>query len=402
MRVVIFILFILISKFSSAQISQILTGTNENLVDLSIIGNKIIVSGTQTFLASSVNDGVTLDLIPKPVSTSFFNRIQRLDLNDLFIYSYSSSQLNIFHSIDCGNTWINKYNSNGCIRCEFSFHDTINGYMSKGNQLFKTVNSALSFSLISPPHQTLLVLVKGDKGNTVTIGGVNPSVSGIVVSKNRGNTWGQEWGMWNNPKDVFYYNNDTVFVLGDKGDFLFTVDGGNLWSNTYFVPLQNTNRVAFNSSKEGFVVGSNNQTIGMIAKTSDFGKTWYTYNTGKNCVLYDIAFLNDSIAFLSGSNGVLLRWNYKQSIFTGVDEVSLENIGIKIYPNPVSDKLKIEFIKNEVPIENISILNALGATLLESKELKKEMDVSFLEPGLYFLKIESGLKQKTIKFIKKP
>ncbi len=401
MRTFVFILSICAPVLIISQINQVNTGTTENLIDLSIIGNNIVISGTHTYMATSSDEAANLNLIAKPSITSFYNRIEKVDTNSIFLYSFSSSQRLIYHSNNNGNTWLNKYNSTGCINCVFSFHDTLNGYMTNGGAVYKTNNGANSFTQLSPPYQISVITVRTYSTSYVVLAGLNISSSDVVLSKNNGNSWSSQWALWNMPSDVFFLNKDTIFAISDVGGFINTFDGGNLWyNNSPYIPLKTSNKLIFKNYLEGYAVGSDNQNNGTIAKTSDLGKSWTTYNTGIKTTLFNIAFLNDSIAFLSGSNGVLLRWNYKQSIFTGEDELSIENIGVKIYPNPVSDKLKIDFVKNEISIENMCILNTLGSTVFETKELKKEIDVSFLKPGLYFLKIVSGAKQKTIKFIK--
>jgi photosystem II stability/assembly factor-like uncharacterized protein len=384
-----------------SQITQINTGTKENLLNLSYVGNKLLISGSQTYLASSTDECQNLNQISKPNSTFFFNTIQRLDTNNIFLFSYTSSQALIYHSINCGNTWIEKYNSTGAFRCEFGFNDTLLGFMTKGNSLFRTIDGGINFTQINTTFQIQLAMIRNYGDSTLCLSGLNVSTSGIMMSKDKGKTWSQEYGIGNYPSDAFFISSDTAIACSNGGTFIKTYNCGLNWDyNSLNIPLKVSNQINFRGKNIGFVVGSDNLGYGTIAKTNNLGMTWSTFNTGIKSTLFNIAFLNDSIAFLSGSNGVLLRWNYKQSIFTGEDELSIENIGVKIYPNPVSDKLKIDFVKNEIVIESIRILNTLGATLFESKELKKELDVSFLKPGLYFLKIVSGAKQKTTKFIK--
>lgn len=70
---------------------------------------------------------------------------------------------------------------------------------------------------------------------------------------------------------------------------------------------------------------------------------------------------------------------------------------LKIYPNPVQDILFITADK-ELNENEFSILNAFGENMYASTLLSANhtIDVSFLPPGMYFLKINSG----TSKFIK--
>jgi parallel beta-helix repeat protein len=65
---------------------------------------------------------------------------------------------------------------------------------------------------------------------------------------------------------------------------------------------------------------------------------------------------------------------------------------VKIYPNPVSDKLFIEAAGNASPVE---LYNLTGSLLLQTRD--REVDLSGLASGLYLLKIND----KTVKIIKK-
>lgn len=384
-----------------SQISQIVTGTSESLYDLSIIADKLVVSGTQTYMASSNDEFKHFNLISKPLSTSAYNVLQRLDTNNLFLFSYNANQTLIYHSNDCGAKWIEKYNSIGGVKCVFSFHDTLNGYRTSGSAVYRTNNGGPSFSQIYPPYQTLVMVTKTFKDSLIALAGVSGGSSGVVLSKNRGNSWSLEWPLWNVPTDIFFLNKDTIVAISDVGGFISTFNGGNSWNNNSpYITLKNSTKIFFKNAKEGYAVGNDIQNKGTIAKTVDFGQTWTNYNTGINTTLYNIAFLNDSIAFLSGSNGVLLRWNYKQTIFTGVDNFQMTDYKQQIYPNPVNDKLKVEFQKNTQA--NVFISNMLGEIVLreDNFDTSQTLDVKALKPGVYFLKLQNNKGQVCQKFIK--
>ncbi|HEX9825050.1 MAG TPA: T9SS type A sorting domain-containing protein, partial [Flavobacteriaceae bacterium] len=68
----------------------------------------------------------------------------------------------------------------------------------------------------------------------------------------------------------------------------------------------------------------------------------------------------------------------------------------KVYPNPVENILTI---KNVSDLKSITVYNSLGQLVLQSK--KKQLDVSHLSKGLYFLQIHSGQGIETKRIIKK-
>jgi len=100
---------------------------------------------------------------------------------------------------------------------------------------------------------------------------------------------------------------------------------------------------------------------------------------------------------------------YESSII-GPPSIMNENINseylsdseFKVYPNPVSDIMKIEYEALNGD-EKIFVIDALGKIIMESKLTSDntELDVSFLNPGIYFVKVISGSKISTTKVIKK-
>lgn len=85
------------------------------------------------------------------------------------------------------------------------------------------------------------------------------------------------------------------------------------------------------------------------------------------------------------------------SILTGLPETQNE-ISFSIYPNPVTDKI---LISGNAQLYDVTVYNSGGKKIIE-RQSTKEIDVSLLSKGLYFLKIldaeEGGLYRGT--FIK--
>ncbi len=80
-----------------------------------------------------------------------------------------------------------------------------------------------------------------------------------------------------------------------------------------------------------------------------------------------------------------------------IDENLLNNLSI--YPNPVN---KILHLNTNLELENslISVFNIQGKRVLNSKFTSKNLDVSKLSTGVYFLRIIKDSKQVRLKFIK--
>ena len=69
---------------------------------------------------------------------------------------------------------------------------------------------------------------------------------------------------------------------------------------------------------------------------------------------------------------------------------------IKVYPNPVKDKLFIS--GNETPI-TVAIYNVLGKEVLSIKNTNN-INVQALPSGVYMIRISDGVHQTNRKFIK--
>lgn len=81
---------------------------------------------------------------------------------------------------------------------------------------------------------------------------------------------------------------------------------------------------------------------------------------------------------------------------TKTQETSIE--GLNIYPNPVSNG-KIYITSKSSLEKEVVIFDILGKTILQSTLTSKELNVSSLTPGVYFIKIKEGEATATRKLI---
>lgn len=80
--------------------------------------------------------------------------------------------------------------------------------------------------------------------------------------------------------------------------------------------------------------------------------------------------------------------------------LSLENAvneSVKVYPNPVIDKIEIE---TQTVFDKYIISDLNGKTIMQG-DLKKVLDTEFLPFGTYLLQLEGKSKSQTLKFIKR-
>jgi hypothetical protein len=78
----------------------------------------------------------------------------------------------------------------------------------------------------------------------------------------------------------------------------------------------------------------------------------------------------------------------------GIEKFSKAELSIKVFPNPTKNKINIEFTEAIKKEYTLSIYDALGKKVMDTKIAHKlsQFDVSFLNKGIYFLKIETDHK----------
>ena len=80
-------------------------------------------------------------------------------------------------------------------------------------------------------------------------------------------------------------------------------------------------------------------------------------------------------------------------------EIQLEKV-ISIYPNSVKSVFTIDVKSNILKIVEVLIFNSQGREVYKKYKNFKEIDVSKLSSGIYFVKMTSGQSVETIKLIK--
>ncbi|MFL5753734.1 MAG: C10 family peptidase [Bacteroidia bacterium] len=119
---------------------------------------------------------------------------------------------------------------------------------------------------------------------------------------------------------------------------------------------------------------------------------------------------------LSASQNVYFRWVFTADVNGAgnnlyIDDINLVNTNptgisttkaemLRVYPNPAENNL---FIESPAKINTLQVIDVLGKTQLSQNytvEKQVKLDVSSLNPGVYFVKIYSGEEQKLIRFIK--
>ncbi|MEO8761996.1 MAG: T9SS type A sorting domain-containing protein, partial [Bacteroidia bacterium] len=91
---------------------------------------------------------------------------------------------------------------------------------------------------------------------------------------------------------------------------------------------------------------------------------------------------------------------------TGINNVSIENLNFKVYPNPAKNNINIDYTLTQEASIKWQVTDVIGQVILQTEDFKangkytQSLDVAALSKGLYLLNITTNGLQKTIKFIK--
>lgn len=104
-------------------------------------------------------------------------------------------------------------------------------------------------------------------------------------------------------------------------------------------------------------------------------------------------------------NQALLYGNYDTTVNSdcstvgvlGLNTSDIAESKISIFPNPTQDYLN--FSNNEI-LDNVTIYDLNGRDIEAYQKVSKGIDVSFLENGIYLIKINANNQTQTLKFIK--
>jgi hypothetical protein len=77
---------------------------------------------------------------------------------------------------------------------------------------------------------------------------------------------------------------------------------------------------------------------------------------------------------------------------------TVELIGVSVYPNPTTDKIHITGVTD---ITTVEVTNMSGQLVVKPTSNLETLDMSSLQTGLYFVKVQTKDAQKTIKVVKK-
>lgn len=398
----------------------------------------ILLSGISNKSLFAQWNKVSLPLSVRIIKIQFTN-----DTVGYIIGNISNQNGIVFKTTNSGNNWDTILKTNYPLG-DISFINQNTGYLFSGNQLLKTTNGGLTWSVKPCPNADLMQFVNDSTG--FLIEGNNPTYY-CHKTTDSGNTWVSFTKSHHClvTTGVHFFNEQKGLITGWYGPtFTQTINGGQNWNNINpgVSAGESYYGLSCPSSTTWYVVSlaSNNQT-NYLLKTTDGGITWMsnpfpspydlnryrvpvscpdtntcyivngdgmlykTINSGvnwipQNIILGDIYCVNKNLFFgvrdslLPDSNtyvSALFRTQNAGGI-VGIEDVRNEEVQkLTCYPNPFTSTTTIEyFIRDEVQKAQIKVFDILGKEVRSADVSNTKgkgsitIDRKGLETGVYF------------------
>lgn len=295
--------------------------------------------------------------------------------NKLYLATWSSG---IFVSSDNGATWYeNNSGHDGSLIFEFrSNNDTL---YAVGTMLYKSIDGI---------HWTKLDFSEG----AVSILPINDKIY-ISTRKNRevyvSSDGGQNWlkKMDGIPKDcavIALYSLGSQIIAGTDDGFYILHIGSHNWEKRS-EGFTNKRVYMFETIGNNVIAASQ---AGLFM-TKDEGITWQDISGNlPDSIIVSIKIHRQYIYIGTKSNGIYRAKLADFGITSANDPVG-EN-KLRLFPNPASEYLTVEFPEAAAAAERITILDLLGAVVLETSldgSAARRLDISRLPAGAYFARI---------------
>ena len=263
------------------------------------------------------------------------------------------------------------------------------------------INTSLGYTTYDNPDHSHSYSDMDGKTTFISRGAEIGVSRGMILVNAAGNSGNDSWKYIGAPADVFsVISVGAVDAEGDIASFSsFGPTADNRIKPDVLAQGQNTSIINFSS---GIVSTSSGTSFSSPVMAGVIACFWQAFPNKTNIEIMNLIrnfsdkFNNPTDQYGYGIPDFEAAYNTVLSVHD-FDVFSK----INIFPNPVKNFFRIT--KNNILLDepSMQIFNILGKKVLEqSKYTSDEIDISFLEKGIYLLKIQKEKEHKTIKLIK--
>jgi photosystem II stability/assembly factor-like uncharacterized protein len=190
--------------------------------------------------------------------------------------------------------------------------------------------------------------------------------------------------------DALYFTDANTGYLGGwyLSAFMKTENGGQTWSDMSENQTEQVYSIDFVNESIGYAVGWN----GMLQRTDDAGTTWQALNmpVGDEYVFYKVLFVNAQRGFVAGSNGLILRTENGGLVNTN-GGISAPTQRVSLSPNPAHANIQLRSFG--APMTSIVLTDAMGRVVLTRQSAGVyhwPLEVGTLGTGLYHYQVRTA------------
>ncbi len=275
-------------------------------------------------------------------------------------------------------------------------NDSVGFVAQENNGLLKTTDGGKSFVYLNIPDTQAIYTINDIQFSDDQIGYIltrepydafQNNVNRILKSIDQGLTWNEiyrdttfnalQTAGIRTLNDIDIVNQDTLFVVGNNGRFMKSVDAGNQWTISSLAPgSSDLTSVDFINSSIGYV----NNAGGMYV-TTDGGNNWQVQSMLPPAIVSRIHMVEDRGFLIAGqsiyktSNGGLLGM-----------EVDV-NSNIQFFPNPTTGQLNINLPSDNTNLllDEIAAYDLLGKRIAVFDVNQKVFNLEKFPTGQYFM-----------------
>lgn len=344
---------------------------------------------------------------------TYFRNIEFLNANIGFVGTLTNNKF--YKTVDGGTTWAEVPNIGTAPRAVCGLDcvgtSTVYGcgsYMNVPPFIIKSTDSGATWQYVDmSAYATGLVEIMFLDENNGFVSGRNAAGGIILKTTDGGLTWTQIFNsglpgeyVWK--LQTLQGNTNIMFgsiesVSPNLGKLIKSNDAGVTWVSKD-APETDIQAVGFITENHGWMGGHNTG----FFETFDAGTTWTDMGIGGS--LNRIFIINQDLAYASGST----IYKFDSTLSTNqVQEALVPPLSVKIYPNPINDKLNITVDFKDTDHLIIELYDSLGRRLCELKQLdvdfpqKKSFELDFNFPkGVYYVNFHSNTSRQSVKIVK--
>ncbi|MBF4983122.1 T9SS type A sorting domain-containing protein [Nonlabens mediterrranea] len=327
----------------------------------------------------------------------------------------AGQQGGVWQTIDTGNTWTKQpsaaFNSATSFANVVHFYNFNNGVVigdPAGGywEIYTTSDSGSSYNRV--PSTNIPAPLTGEVGYLGQYTQLNnhiwftTSAGRVFHSSDMGNNWDvfntplSDFGGTSISGDITFSTASKGLIQDNAGNLFITQDAGITWNpvNISGTGFPYGGAIAYIPNSSRVVSTGGDSTLAGTSYSTDDGITWINVSTDQHV---DVAFLDEDTGYSGGFSTISTLdgvYVYTDNVLSIYDQLATQQF--VLFPNPSSNFINILSIE---PIEKIEIYDINYRLLIEYRNTSL-INVSDLQSGVYFIKVNSNATWSTQQLIK--